>query len=137
MDGNLPKHGAAPRSRIVNDPITWGDLCDKQPTWKVDPSKPQQDPLECNDTKARLIKLRGEYEKFYNDLIKTKRCKKLYFRVDCLDLDGNNIKSFYQSTEYELMLDARSTLDNYYRVTVEYMTPDEFDNLPDYKEKQV
>ena len=126
MYGNLPKHGAAPRSRIVNDPITWGDLCDKQPTWKVDPPKPWPDPPPPSFKRIRD-------EDIELSIWRYKNVESLYFRVDCLDLDGNNIKSFYQSTEYELMLDTWSTLDNYYRVTVEYMIPEEFDNLPDYK----
>jgi len=139
LDGNLPKHGAAPtsRSRIVNDPITWGDLCDKQPTWKVDPPKPWPDPPDpppkrfLNEdviiTKPsinadELIKLKDAIRKEYN--------KKPYYKVDFINEKGREHDAYYQPADTELKLDKWYCM---YRVSLEYMTEEEFNNLPDYE----
>jgi len=102
-----------PRSRIVNDPITWGDLCDKQPTWKLEPPGPWPDP--------------------------PKQEKKPYYRVDFYDFRGDKpywAKGFYQSIKYSIRLPAWSywSSHDFYDITIEYMTEEEFDNLPDFKE---
>ena len=121
MYGNLPKHGAAPtsRSRIVNDPITWGDLCDKQPTWKVDPPKPWPDP----PIPSRL----------YSDSLLPKLPKqdnKPHYRVDFINEKGREHDAYYQPANTELKLDKWYCM---YRVSLEYMTEEEFNNLPDYE----
>jgi hypothetical protein len=129
MDGNLPKHGAAPtsRSRIVNDPITWGDLCDKQPTWKMERPAPWPDP----PMPSRL----------YSDSLLPKlpkQDKKQYYRVDYYKLNGKKLywdMGFYQPIEYPVRLLAWSywSSHDYYEVTIEHMTEEEFNKLPDFE----
>jgi len=134
-DGYQPRTstlGDPPTSRIFNDPVTWGETTkDKMEAPGPWPDPPDLPPKKILNEDVWLPK--GEYARSMLPSKPPKQEKKPYYRVDCLDLGGSNLKSFYQPTEYELMLDAWSTLDEYYRVTMEYMTEEEFDNLPDYE----
>ncbi len=68
-----------------------------------------------------------------------KQEKKPYYRVDFYDFRGDKpywAKGFYQSIKYSIRLLAWSywSTHDFCDITIEYMTEEEFDNLPDFKE---
>jgi len=134
---------ATSRPRVVNDPVTWGDICSKQPTWKVDPINPWPDPPDpppiriLNEDVGCYGSIDGYQPKSSSKTEdKIESHKKPYFRVDFYDQFSSEpswSKGFYQSVEYSVELSTWSVYD-YYDIEIEYMTEEEFNNLPDYEE---